>query len=228
VDPRKAAVFGDDIGHWIDDGRFRQPKKPRAPVTSDSFVCPSREPVRYTGGVPAAAGDGMVAAIARDFGGLRIDTTDWPIVLMEFPEQRLSDNDFHNALLYVEQLWLECERMGLKSYQVVDFTRMREIAPASQRRHAADWVSRTETLVKRVSLGGACVTPSSILRGLVTAIMWLHKPPNPTEFFATRPQAYLHGIGQLEQARVPLPARIAELRARLADSVSARPSSWAR
>jgi hypothetical protein len=160
----------------------------------------------------------MVAAIARDFGGLRIDTTDWPIVLMEFPEHRLSDKDFHEGLLYVEQLWRECERLGLKSYQVIDFSRMSEMAPASQRKYAAEWIKSTETLVRLASVGGACVTPSSILRGIVTAILWLHKPPNPTEFFATRGQAYVHAIEQLERARVLLPARIAELRAQLAQS----------
>jgi hypothetical protein len=160
----------------------------------------------------------MVAAIVRDFGGLRIDTTDWPIVLMEWPEQRVSESDFHDTLLHIEQIWSECERLGLKSYEVVDFTRMREIAPASQRKYAAEWLERNETLVKIASLGAAWVTPSPILRGVVTAITWIHKPPNPTEFFATRPQAYLHAIDRLEQARVSLPGRIVDLRARLAET----------
>jgi hypothetical protein len=154
----------------------------------------------------------MVAAIVRDFGGLRIDTTDWPILLMEFPHRRLSDADFHEGLSYVEQIWGECNRLGL---QVVDFTYMREMPAASQRRYAGEWVKKTEELTKLVSLGGACVTPSSILRGIVTAIMWIYKPPNPTEFFATRPEACLHAIDQLERAEVPLPPRVIELRARL-------------
>jgi hypothetical protein len=158
----------------------------------------------------------MVAAIARDFGGLRIDSTDWPIVLMEWPEDRVPEADFHDALACLEQLWREGQGLGLRSYEVVDFTRMREIAPASQRKYAAEWLRTNETLVKVASVGGAWVTPSAILRGIVTAIMWIHKPPNPTEFFATRSQAYLHALDQLEQARVSLPARIADLRARLA------------
>jgi hypothetical protein len=157
----------------------------------------------------------MVAAIVREFGGFRIDTTDWPIVLMEFPDRRMSDSDFHAGLSYVEQLWRECQRTGFKSYQIVDLTFIREIAPASQRRYAAEWIKSTEALMKLVSLGGACVTHSSILRGIVTAIMWIYRPPNPTEFFATRQEAYLHAIDQLDRARVPLSPRIAELRARL-------------
>jgi hypothetical protein len=158
----------------------------------------------------------MVAAIARDFGGLRIDTTDWPIVLMEWPEERVSETDFHDTLLYLEQLWGESERLGLKSYEVVDFTRMNQMAPASQRKYAGEWLQRNESLVRLASVGGAWVTPSAIMRGIVTAITWIHRPPNPTEFFATRPQAYLHAIDQLEQAGVSLPARIVDLRARLA------------
>jgi hypothetical protein len=162
----------------------------------------------------------MVAAIVRDFGGLKVDTTDWPIILMEFPERRLSDTDLHEGLAYVEQLWRECQRVALKSYQVVDLTFIREIAPASQRKYAAEWIRSNDALMKLVSLGGACVTPSSILRGIVTAIMWIYRPPNPTEFFATREKAYLHGLVQLEGARVPIPQRLAELRARLASQVA--------
>jgi hypothetical protein len=172
----------------------------------------------------------MVAAIVRDFGGLRIDTTDWPILLMEFPHHRLSDADFHEGLSYVEQIWSECNRLGLKSFQVVDLTYMRQMAPASQRRYAGEWVKRTEALTKLVSLGGACVTPSSILRGIVTAIMWIYKPPNPTEFFPTRSEGCLHAIDQLERAGVPLPPRVVELRARLAGPSATperRPSSRA-
>jgi hypothetical protein len=168
----------------------------------------------------------MVAAIVREFGGFRIDTTDWPIILMEFPDRRMSDSDLHAGLSYVEQLWRECQRLGLKSYQVVDLTFIREIAPASQRKYAAEWIKSTEALMRLTSLGGACVTPSSILRGIVTAIMWIYKPPNPTEFFAARPQAYLHAIDQLDRARVPLPPRVLELRARLlAQSAPERRSS---
>jgi hypothetical protein len=96
----------------------------------------------------------MVAAIVREFGGFRIDTTDWPIILMEIPDRRMSDTDFHAGLSYVEQLWRECQRMGFKSYQVVDLTCIREIAPTSQRKHAADWIKSTDALMKLVSLGG--------------------------------------------------------------------------
>jgi hypothetical protein len=170
----------------------------------------------------------MVAAIDRDFGGLRIDSTDWPLVLMEWPEERVAEADFHDALGCIEQLWREGHALGLRSYEVVDFTRMREIAPASQRKYAAEWLRTNETLVKAASVGGAWVTPSAILRGIVTAIMWIHKPPNPTEFFATRPQAYVHALDQLEQARVSLPARIADLRARLTESASVRRTSLGR
>jgi hypothetical protein len=164
----------------------------------------------------------MVDAIVRDFGGLRIDTTDWPLILMEWPEERVSETDFHLTLAYLEQIWTDSQRLGLRSYEIVDFTRMNEIAPASQRSYAGEWLKRNEALVKVASVGAAWVTPSAILRGVVTAITWIFKPPNPTEFFATRPQAYAYGIDQLKQGRVQLPERIVNLRARLAESSGAR------
>ena len=46
---------------------------------------------------------------------------------------------------------------------------MTQLAPASQRKCVADWMARTLMLQKTVSLGGANVTPSTILRGLITS-----------------------------------------------------------
>jgi hypothetical protein len=163
----------------------------------------------------------------REFGRIRVHRTHWPIIVLEFPEKRIADADFHDALTYIETLMRECQRAGQRSFQVTDLTRIREIPPASQRRYAGEWVKDMDALIRVASVGGADVTPSSILRGLITAIHWIQRPPTPTAVFATRPEAYLHAIGQIERALGAVPPNLVALRRQLhAQSVgqSSRPA----
>jgi hypothetical protein len=83
---------------------------------------------------------------------------------------------------------------------------MREITPASQRRFTADWLQRTATLQRTGSVGAAHVTPSAILRGLITAVFWFQKPPTETVFVATRDEAVRRGIEFFEKAGLPPPS----------------------
>jgi hypothetical protein len=153
--------------------------------------------------------------MVREFGGVRIDTTDWPILLMEFPEHRFADAEIHAALEAIEQLMRECREQREKCAQVTDLTRVQQLPPASQRKYSGDWLKRNNDLILAASVGGATVTPSAILRGLVTAVHWFHKPETSNEFFATRAEALRYVIQRLEQGRVSLPARVRELRDRL-------------
>ncbi len=156
----------------------------------------------------------MVTRLVRDFGGLRIETTDWPILLLELPDHRVTDTDLQLALAYIEQVMRECRDSREWCAQVTDATKMNQLPSASQRKFAGEWSARTSELQKTVSVGGANVTPSAIIRGIVTAIHWFHKPPTPVAFFATRSEAMLQAIEWLEQAR-SLPVRLQQMRERL-------------
>jgi hypothetical protein len=173
----------------------------------------------------------VVARIVREFGGIEVATSDWPIILMEIPEQRVADADLQAALAYIEQILRECEKTGQKCAQVTDLTRMQHMPPASQRKMSGEWVKATIELQKATSVGGANVTPSAILRGIITAIHWFQKPPTPVEFFATRNEAMLQVIAWLNQANVPLPLSVYELRDKLTRQPprahrEKQPSSW--
>ena len=64
----------------------------------------------------------------------------------------------------------ECEKDHEKCCLVTDAGRIQAIPPASQRKLSADWAKGTSELQKAVSVGGVCVTPSSIIRNsLLTA-----------------------------------------------------------
>jgi hypothetical protein len=156
----------------------------------------------------------LVARLVRDFGGIRIETTEWPIILMVMPEHRLQDADVQSAVMHLEQLMLECQRDKEKCVQVTDASAMTQLPPASQRKITGEWLKKTVSLQREVSLGGANVTPSAIIRGIITAIHWFHKPETPVVFVSTRDEAMLQAIRWLEQGRVTLPPRVRELRDR--------------
>jgi hypothetical protein len=158
----------------------------------------------------------VVSRVVRDFGGIRIDTTEWPILLMVMPEHRVTDGDVFAALMQIEQVMLECKTHGEKCVQVTDVSAMTALPPGSQRKITGDWIKKTIGLQREVSLGGANVTPSAIIRGIITAIHWFQKPETPTVFVATRDEGMLQALRWLEAARVPLPQHLREKRERLA------------
>lgn len=146
----------------------------------------------------------MAARIVRTFDGLRVSTVDWPIIVMEFPAKLVPDASLHDALAYFEGLLKEAKESRERTYTITDLSEMHQLAPAAQRKYVGDWMKRTVLLQKAVSLGGANVTPSTILRGLITAIYWLVPPPMPAVFVASRREAYAVAIKAFDDARVPI------------------------
>jgi hypothetical protein len=149
----------------------------------------------------------------RNFEGVRVTTTDWPIVLVEYPPHKVSESMHMAVLGYLEDLMNEAVRRGRKLFFITDLTRMREYSPASHGKATAEWIKRTSALAKASSVGAAQVTPSAILRGLITAVFWIHRPPTPSIFVATRVEAMVRGIQMLEEAGERLPPQLLGLRA---------------
>jgi hypothetical protein len=144
----------------------------------------------------------------REFGGIRVAVADWPVVVTEFPEKAVPDDALRSVFGHLESLMTDAQREGEKVFIITDISRMRQITPASQRRLAADWLKQVGPLTLVASAGGATVTPSTILRGVITALFWLQ--PSPTPFFcvATRHDAMVKGIEMLQAARVLLSPRL--------------------
>jgi hypothetical protein len=153
----------------------------------------------------------MAAGVVREFGGIRIETVHWPVILIDYPPARVRDPDFFQALVHLEEVMHAAIAEREKTYVVTDITRVREIPPATQRKYAADFVRRTAHVAKAASLGTANVTPSSILRGIMTAVYWVSPSPTPTVFFATRREAYVYAIDILEGAGASLAASVRKL-----------------
>jgi hypothetical protein len=154
----------------------------------------------------------MLDRADRDFGGIRMTVIDWPIILTEFPERRVTDASLHAALAQLEAMLSEAARTRQRLFFITDLTVMREITPASQRQYTGDWTKRVAGLSRVASVGGATVTPSPILRGIITAVFWIHPPPTPVFSVSTRHEAMLKGIELLKAADVLLPPRLVTYR----------------
>lgn len=150
----------------------------------------------------------------REFGGIHVDTRDWPIIVWESPESRVPDTASAEALGWVEELWKRTPA-GAKSFMLTDLSRMKEAAPASQRKYAADFMERNRALKLRASVGGAIVATSAIVRGLITAVFWLRPSPVETRVVTTRKDGLLLGLGLLEASCPPLPTNLLLLRTKL-------------
>jgi hypothetical protein len=157
---------------------------------------------------------GAAWTTVRHFGGIRIDTRDWPLIVWESPAERVPDASSAQALDWIEALWRSTP-LGSRSFMVTDLTRMRDGAPASQRKYAADFMERNRELQVRASAGGAIVAPSALARGIITAVFWLKPSPVKSHVVSTREEALLHGILTLESVGEPLPVSLRLLRTRL-------------
>jgi hypothetical protein len=150
----------------------------------------------------------MIDRTVREFGAIRLATVDWPIVLIEFPEKRVTDADLRSVLEHFESLLKEAEKYQEKIFSITDLTMMRETTPASQRQFTGEWIKRTASLARAAALGSATVTPSALLRGIITALYWLQPPPTPVLTVATRHEAMLKGIEMLEREKMLLSPRL--------------------
>lgn len=147
---------------------------------------------------------------ARDFQGLLLVTDDWPIIVIEFPEARVPDDALRDCLSCVEDLLKEAREGKEWTFTVTDLTRMVEFPSAVQRARTSEWLARTFELQKHASLGGATVTRSMLLRGVVNAVQWVSPPALPTPFVATRREAMIVARKAYDARRIPLRASLAD------------------
>jgi hypothetical protein len=140
----------------------------------------------------------------RQFDGIEVDESNWPIIVTVFPAS-IQDASLLAVLKHLEQLMRDADARGDKLFFITDLTHMRDVPNATQRRYTGEWIQRTFDLQRAASLGAAQVTPSAVLRGIITAVFWFQKTPTPSFFVANRDEAISKGISLLEQAGMPLP-----------------------
>jgi len=84
---------------------------------------------------------------------------------------------------------------------VVDMTHSGQPS-AKQRRKIGDHMTRNRERVRRIVRGIAIVTPSTLKRGIITAVFWLSPPPTQHRMFDNPHAAKRWAQGLFEEGRL--------------------------
>jgi hypothetical protein len=128
-----------------------------------------------------------------------IDETRFPIVVVEFFGTP-TDRQFGEYLTGMTQVLDRASPYAL----IMDATRSTS-TPAKQRSLQAEWMKANHAKLERYSVGTAFVMTSPVVRGMLTAILWLQPLAAPHTVVATRREADVWVREQLRRAGVVVP-----------------------
>ena len=125
-------------------------------------------------------------------GSIHVNDSGFPLVVVTF-EGSVEDREFDRYLAHLDTL-LERQK---RSVIVLDAARATR-TPATQRRKQAEWMKENQALLRTYSVGTAFVISSPLVRGGLTAILWLQSLPTPYIVVATLAEAERWARAQLE------------------------------
>jgi hypothetical protein len=108
----------------------------------------------------------------------------WPLVVVEWPDVELSDQDIVD--------FFECslEQLQRKERHVALHLSIKTTGMSSKhRRMMGDFVNQHRVRVAKYMAASAVVAPSRLIRGMVTAVNWIAPPPSPQGVFANEAEA---------------------------------------
>lgn len=120
-----------------------------------------------------------------------MDESRFPLVVVTFPVSA-DDVEFGEYLQGLSRL---LERRG-RMATVFD-ARQLDAPPATQRARQADWLKTNREQLRKYSCGSVFVSGSPLIRGTMTAILWVAPMPMPHAIVATMQEAETWAIGRL-------------------------------
>lgn len=126
---------------------------------------------------------------------VRIDDSRHPLVVVQFVGAS-TDAEFDAYLEQMHQIVLARKQ---KNVTIFDATRSTD-TNAQQRRKQADWLKAHAGLLRTYSLGSAFVITSPLVRGVLTAILWLQPMPAPHTVVGTYAEGERWAIEKLREA----------------------------
>lgn len=139
----------------------------------------------------------------------RIDVNDgqWPLVVASFIGQP-SDQAFAEYLDKLERNLQDTLARGLKTSVLIDTTQGPLPASAKQQKMQAEWLGHHERILRAGCAGTGFVVQSSVVRSVMTAVMWMHELPHAYAIFATYERAEHWCITRLAQANIDVSPRM--------------------
>ncbi len=109
--------------------------------------------------------------------GITFDDSEFPLVRVTF-EGDPSEGDFDRYLGDLQKNLDRCERLDRRSGVLLDASRSGPVS-ASMRKKQAEWTRTHFDRSARYVVGYAFVIHSPVVRGILTAILWLAPLPSP-------------------------------------------------
>ena len=121
--------------------------------------------------------------------GIRLDFTNWPVVLVMPPMRVVSDAELETCMSEFSRV---IDGRKQPYAVVVDLRESSGLTP-TQRQRISNSMGDTDArvLAGYPNCGGALVFSSAFLRGMLTAILWIRKPKHETRVFANPQDAIL-------------------------------------
>jgi len=116
-------------------------------------------------------------------GSIHVNDSGFPLIVVTF-EGAVEDHEFDRYLARLDTLW----QRQTRSVIVLDATHAAR-TPATQRQKQAEWLKENHALLRAYSAGTAFVIDSPLVRGGLTAILWLQPLPTPHVVVATLAEA---------------------------------------
>jgi hypothetical protein len=132
--------------------------------------------------------------------GYQIDVSRHPLVVITFVGAT-SEDDFDRYLEEMQRLVLSRRE---RNVTIIDGSRSERTTPL-QRRKQADWMRTNDDMLRRYSLGTAFVISSPVVRGVLTAILWVSPMSAPHTVVATYEEAERWANAQLNAVGLAAP-----------------------
>lgn len=121
---------------------------------------------------------------SRGVARIVVDESRWPLVQIHWPDGEVTDEDVEAFLA------LGVEHLARRTPFISMHHGMRATTiNAKQRRRFGDHVRAHEKELAVYMTAAAIVSPSAVIRAVVTAINWIAPPPYPQGTFATASEA---------------------------------------
>jgi len=125
-------------------------------------------------------------------GSIAIDDGGYPLVVVTF-DGTVDDDAFDAYLTRMDGYAARRQRNAF----VFDASTSGR-TPATQRRKQAEWMKNNEATLRAFSAGSAFVITSPLVRGALTAILWLQSMPSAYTVVGTRSEAERWARAQLQ------------------------------
>jgi hypothetical protein len=141
---------------------------------------------------------------------IETDVRSFPLMCVRMPNATLSDEDVRTFVIEQRNVLLRRERHAV----LADATHARAVTPL-QRKLLAEWLEEAEPLNRAYTVCIAVVINNALIRGAMTAVLWLKTPASPTKVFGTVEEAATWVLAELRRAGVanlgPVEAYVASL-----------------